>query len=519
MKRFSLHITSLLLLLFVAVSIAGCDSNLLNVENLDDPDTQRALDSPQDLRELVRSSYTTYWDVTHKSYPAMPLSVAAGEGSASWGNWGMQDAGTIPRPAFNNSTSYTYRGWVQTPWYTLFEGISSANDGLEAIRQRNLEIVVGGTDETAKVETFAKFVQGLNYAYLAAFFDRAPIVDEFTDIEAGIVDNSPYEDVHAFAVAALEEAIELAEQNTFELSGNWINNRPLTNVELAQLARTELARYLAYTPRTPAERTSVDWNYVLDLLDEGITESFTVEGDGGIVWWDRMKINGHFPGWMRASYDLIGPADESGSYEDWLSTPASQRQPFILDTPDKRIQGGLEEGTPTPGKYISFSGSPPHPEDRGTYFWSFYSFSRYDSFHSGDPAYSGPVMHIEMSEVRMLRAEALLRTGGSLDEVADLINETRVTNGEMSPVSAANGAGSSTDAQSAAADASLWSLLKHEKRMETFHSSAGIAFFDKRGWGDLVSGTPVQFPVPARELETLSLPVYTFGGGGEGSAP
>jgi hypothetical protein len=53
-----------------------------------------------------------------------------------------------------------------------------------------------------------------------------------------------------------------------------------------------------------------------------------------------------------------------------------------------------------------------------------------------------------------------------------------------------------------------------------FGVAAGTAFFDARGWGTLVEGTPIHFPIPARELETLNLPAYTFGGiGGPDAAP
>ena len=61
--------------------------------------------------------------------------------------------------------------------------------------------------------------------------------------------------------------------------------------------------------------------------------------------------------------------------------------------------------------------------------------------------------------------------------------------------------------------------MKYEKRIETFQTAAGIAYFDDRGWGDLVTNTPIHFPIPGRELETLGLQQYTFGGGGDGSAP
>ena len=64
----------------------------------------------------------------------------------------------------------------------------------------------------------------------------------------------------------------------------------------------------------------------------------------------------------------------------------------------------------------------------------------------------------------------------------------------------------------------LMDALIYEKRIETFGVASGLAYFDARGWGILVKDTPIQFPVPARELETIGLPAYSFGGGGTGSA-
>jgi hypothetical protein len=37
-------------------------------------------------------------------------------------------------------------------------------------------------------------------------------------------------------------------------------------------------------------------------------------------------------------------------------------------------------------------------------------------------------------------------------------------------------------------------------------------YFERRGWGELGTGAPLQFPVPAGELEVLQLETYTFGG-------
>ncbi len=49
---------------------------------------------------------------------------------------------------------------------------------------------------------------------------------------------------------------------------------------------------------------------------------------------------------------------------------------------------------------------------------------------------------------------------------------------------------------------------------------AVVRFFDSRGWHLLPEGSFTQLPVPGRELGTLRLDLYTFGGpGGDASAP
>jgi hypothetical protein len=55
-------------------------------------------------------------------------------------------------------------------------------------------------------------------------------------------------------------------------------------------------------------------------------------------------------------------------------------------------------------------------------------------------------------------------------------------------------------------------MLKHERVIETWGTSAGVNFFVKRGWGDLREGMQLHYPVPGSELETLGETLYTFGG-------
>jgi hypothetical protein len=61
--------------------------------------------------------------------------------------------------------------------------------------------------------------------------------------------------------------------------------------------------------------------------------------------------------------------------------------------------------------------------------------------------------------------------------------------------------------------------LMYEKRIETYGTA--ISFFDLRGWGCLLEGTPTELPPPGRQLDLLGKPNYTYGGkpGTAGSAP
>jgi hypothetical protein len=124
-----------------------------------------------------------------------------------------------------------------------------------------------------------------------------------------------------------------------------------------------------------------------------------------------------------------------------------------------------------------------------------------DYFNNGGV---GPMVIFEVSELDLLKAEGYFRQGQT-GQAADIVNLTRVTNGQLP--------------EATAGDADLFEKIKYEKRFETYASGCGVAFFDRRGWGELVSGTPLHFPVPGKELEVLQENIYSWGGGGEGSAP
>jgi hypothetical protein len=65
----------------------------------------------------------------------------------------------------------------------------------------------------------------------------------------------------------------------------------------------------------------------------------------------------------------------------------------------------------------------------------------------------------------------------------------------------------------------IWEAMKWEKRMETAIINYAGWYIDSRGWGDLVEGTALEFPVPYQELSARHKAYYTYGGGLRSSAP
>jgi hypothetical protein len=126
---------------------------------------------------------------------------------------------------------------------------------------------------------------------------------------------------------------------------------------------------------------------------------------------------------------------------------------------------------------------------------------------------------LTVEEMDFLRAEAYIRLNRAADALP-IINKTRIENGKL-PAAALTGVSGSrcVPRTSSGACGDLMATLIYEKRLETLWLSAGLDYFDGRGFGILVPGTFIHLPVPAVELNAIQLPTYTFGGDAGGSTP
>jgi hypothetical protein len=163
------------------------------------------------------------------------------------------------------------------------------------------------------------------------------------------------------------------------------------------------------------------------------------------------------------------------------------------------------QGTSPDARYTSdYAYVPPPIGDpgRGIYMQSDFFHKRYAfaNWESTTPL-TGNVPYMLAAESDLIHAEALIRqTTPDLATAATLINKTRVGRGNLTPASAADGA------------AALLIDISYERDVEITNTS-GTTLYWRRAVTDqpMQAGTACQLPIPAKELETLSLPIYTFG--------
>jgi hypothetical protein len=330
----------------------------------------------------------------------------------------------------------------------------------------------------------------------------------------------------------------------------WIPGISMNNQEFARLINTYIARFMAYVPRTAAERAAVNWQEVITRIDAGITSDFEPVATPDVMTStyknrtsrQRTTTPSDF---MRVDNMVIGPADQSQNWINWLNTPVANRVQFRATVTDRRIDGVATwnrttsswvgpvpttcANAPTPssgpvttcGLYTGFHQTVSFfNAGRGLYLRSNYFYHRWGR---GTSFESGPIPIITVAEMDLLKAEALIRLNRAAEAVP-LINKTRVAIGGLPPVDINGAPGTApncTPRRTNGACGNLWDALRYEKRIETLGLNGRTPYYDARGWGTLVENSMIHYPMPTVDLEVLELPIYTFGGGGgvAGSAP
>jgi hypothetical protein len=335
-----------------------------------------------------------------------------------------------------------------------------------------------------------------------------------------------------------------------------------------RLIRSYRARIRANVARQASE--AVDWAQVVADAQNGMTVDYYVDAKSGagigMSW--RQQYNS-FSTWHQMPPFIIGMADTSSNYANWIAQPLSARGGgnvgFFMITPDRRFpQGGTRAAQQSDMTLNSCSASSGGQGCKRYFYnrptgddvfsgqgwgWSNYGFVRFRSWiQRGDAgtARVGKTILMTKAELDLLQAEGLYKLGGNDAMVATLINRTRTRGmdtlqGFTCPTGGcARGGGLPavlairtpaatgtlatgcvprvpTGPTGPLVCGDLWEALKYEKRIETAYTHFSPWYFDGRRWDDLPKDTPLWWPVPFQELQARGRPIDALYGTGLGS--
>lgn len=474
-----------------ALLLSAACSQDLNVTNPNNPDVKRATANPSDVRSLAVSSVNAWYTGSTARDPWVMFNVTGDLMTMNYGNFGARFNNLEPRTPYANSAANNDIEVTQVPWENQYAALGQANDVLKALAA-GMELP-GGTD---KYKALALWTQAASLMQLALIFDQAYTVDETYDAtSSGPLELVPYTEVRDFARAKLDALIALTDgqpwtydESEFPLEAG------LDATTLNQFANTMAAQLLAYSARNAAQAAQVDWDAVLQYANNGITSDFVVVGDANI-WWSEFMGYFDLPSWMRIDQKLV--------HKMAPNVPEKFNGTLVGPTGSYDARLGLDSARTysKPYDYVYIHQVIGDP-GRGIWMQSPYIHQRYiDVSWQADISFLGPMPYTLKAENDLLKAEALIRTGGDRALAATLVNNTRVTRGQLTALTAA-----STDAEFLAA-------ILYEREVE-LNATNGFGFFALRMMDELQPGTVRHLPVPATELETVGLPIYTFGGVG-----
>ena len=473
---------------------SACSTDL-DITNTNEPDIERALATAEDVQSIARSTMNSWYLTSTYVEPYIMLAVTADALTGNFGNFGMRFNNLEPRIPYGNNSAGGDREVTNRPWEDNYSTIGAANDVIRAIRG-GLELPTPAA--TVAYENLAMFTRAASLMNLALIFDRAFVVnDQFKPGTDAPPELLPYQQVSDSAEKWFDELIAANASATFNYTQDNAGTFPmvggLTSQRLGRIANTMEALLLAYTPRRAADVAGVDWAKVKTLAEKGIGTGtagapfdVVVQGDGGTTWWSYINYYGNEQSWVRVDMRLINRMDPS--------------------QPAKFTGTIVPRGTSPDARYVSdfthqnnVIGDP----GRGIYMQSYFWHDRYVEHSRFSPtAAKTPVPYLLAAESDLVLAEALIRTGGSLTQAADLINKTRVGRGNLPAATAGEGG------------PKLLEYIDYEREIELLNSS-GFDHFRRRHVDGLQAGTLRHLPIPAKELETLRLPIYTFGGVGQ----
>lgn len=538
-----------MLTLGTATFLSACREEPLAVDNLNQPDVERALGTARLTETAISKLFQQMFNGQYASSDDIwtQTLVMAFESSSQLGNFGMGTRSSIPRPLIDNSIgNREAAGNFRDYDFLSRNGRSAANTVNRMKAFIELGVGTGTPARDAKALSFAYFNIGYALGHLSLIYDQAAILtpDLFVEDNEFIPPFSPYGEVNAAALAMLDSALAYATGPSatdgaggWPIPQDWLRTASTAGTSLAdwiRIIRSYKAKFLAGVARTPAERTAVSWNTVIADATNGITSDLVILADVQAGWaqnvTQQMAVSAS---WSQMTPFILGMADTSGGYQAWLQQPLGSRTPFLMHTPDNRFpkgatraeqqtnSGGPAKAGPPGSNPLLYYRMRPPGDDAANYDWGVWYYDQHRFWPIFVTGGNGAFVLMAKAEIDMLAAEGYIRTG-QVSAAVPLINFYRTRAGLLA-IPATNDVNTQVPGGAACVPkvpvanavppatvcGNVLEAMKWEKRVETSFTGHSQWFMDARGWGDLYVDTPLEWPVPYQELFARQLPSYT----------
>ncbi len=494
MKKLNYLITVLITAVLIFLHI-GCNDDVFDIENVNEPDAKRALAQAEDVENLITGAFRDFFR-TSSGFGAIFPNLIADQATttnayrAFW-DYAREDDGKIAiynHPTNQNPHAYTI------PFADYNANIQTANSVLGLIAE-GTTYEISDEDVTDKFKAICLATRGLSMGTLGGLYDKGYVVTEDSDLAT--LELQPYGDLIDQAIKDIDAAISainsLDSGATFELH----SGVDLSATTVIEVLNSFAAKIMMSRARTAQEASSLDYTKIIEYAEKGISADFkpaSLEDTffSNMQDWSTYTL-ADGAGYIPVDIKIPHLMDKTGNYPDSYPTDAN----VILDpveTDDARIS------------YFGYaSGFGFLRESRGRWLFSNYKNNRF--YTDNDRNQTGiPVDIFHKSELDYILAEAYVMTN-QLSKAKDLLdNSPRVTVGMLPPVSLT--------------EADLNDAIFYEYSIELdLASTIGTHWFFMRRHDLLQRGTPLHYPVPATELELTGVAFYSFGGSStEGTA-
>jgi len=488
------------IVVILVLTVWGCEK--LDVQDLNNPNRASLNNTPQDLENLGEASYYNFWYNSRLPNVELPSETAADQFTASWYNFGWEQASNEPRLAWDNTVAGDVNNDRVTEnfYYGSYGVITQVNTVIKKVVQDKIKL--SGGKHNARILALCYLIQGISYGNLGLVFDKAFIVTENTKDILNLP-AVPYNVIKDTAIKSLLKVINICDSSNFTLPGRIFNSTDVSNTYLKQLANTYIAKFEVLTCRNKASNDTVNWNSVLQHSLNGITSDFGsyfdgMPGEGG-HWYDLNLYYLVLQGYARIDCRIINLIDPAYPKHYPSNGKPPKVHPELLAGQADRMDFRLYNFTDSI-KDFQFLPSVNFKAERGYYHYSNYRYSRFDSllFYQG----TGLLYEFRQYENDLYQAEAYAMTNQLSNAIAILNDhkKPRIARGHLSEIPLS------------ALKTEVLNAIFYERDIELIAQGFMLGFCDMRRRDILQPGTFLHYPIPGLELQTLNMDYYTFGG-------